>query len=170
MSMADKIAIMSNGVIEQYGTPEEVYNRPATMFVADFVGSPPMNLLGFGGRLSRGDRSIAIGGAEQAVPEIGEDMPEGDYVLGARPEHLRLADDGPIRAVVYGSEYLGTTQIVTFDTPHGPARARLSADLSLRPGEAVALRLVPDRLSIFDKASGRAIRTALHGEAGGAHG
>jgi multiple sugar transport system ATP-binding protein len=170
MSMGDVIAIMNNGVVEQVGTPKEVYDRPASMFVADFIGSPPMNLLAFGGKLARGDRSITIGQGVQPVPELGEDMPEGDYVLGARPEHMRLADDGPIRGVVYGSEYLGTTQIVTIDTPHGAARARLSADLYLRPGEQVGLRLVPDRLSIFDKASGRAIRTALHTQTGGAHG
>src|SRR5436190_6295006 len=60
MAMADKIAVMSNGVIEQYGTPEEVYNRPATMFVADFVGSPPMNFIRFEAGLKKGDTSITI--------------------------------------------------------------------------------------------------------------
>src|SRR5882762_6386585 len=58
MSMADKIAVMNHGVIEQFGTPREIYNRPASMFVADFIGSPPMNFLGFGGGLSKGAREI----------------------------------------------------------------------------------------------------------------
>ena len=54
MSMADKIAVMSNGVIEQFGTPQEIYDRPASMFVADFIGSPPMNFLSFDGGLAQG--------------------------------------------------------------------------------------------------------------------
>src|SRR5881227_1500970 len=58
MSMADKIAVMNHGIIEQFGAPREIYDRPATMFVADFIGSPPMNFLGFGGGLSKGAREI----------------------------------------------------------------------------------------------------------------
>src|SRR3954466_13570744 len=60
MSMADKIAVMNHGVIEQFGTPREIYDRPATMFVADFIGSPPMNFLGFGGGLAKGAREIVV--------------------------------------------------------------------------------------------------------------
>jgi multiple sugar transport system ATP-binding protein len=170
MSMGDKIAVMNQGNVEQVGTPKEIYDRPASLFVADFIGSPPMNFFAFGGALAKGDRSIRVGERDVQVPELGEDMPDGAYVLGARPEHLRLADDGAIRGVVYGSEYLGTTQIVTIDTPHGQARARLPADLQVHAGEQVGLNLRPDRLSIFDKASGRALRTALHANAGGANG
>jgi len=73
-----------------------------------------------------------------------------------------------VRGEVYGAEYLGTTQIVTVTTRYGALKARSPASIHFRTGESVGLDFRPDTLSIFDKASGRAIRTALHG--GGLHG
>jgi multiple sugar transport system ATP-binding protein len=73
-----------------------------------------------------------------------------------------------VRGEVYGVEYLGTTQIVTVTTCYGALKARSPASLSLRTGESVGLDFRPDTLSIFDRQSGRAIRTALH--EGGVHG
>jgi len=162
MSMGDKIAVMNQGIIEQVGAPQDIYDRPATMFVADFIGSPPMNFLSFGGALARGTREIAIGGGRQAVPELRDDMPAADYMLGVRPEHVRIDDEGPVRGEVYGSEYLGTTQVVTIDTGQGQVRARLAADVAVRTGETVALSFRPDKLSIFARDGGRAVATALH--------
>jgi multiple sugar transport system ATP-binding protein len=89
-------------------------------------------------------------------------------VLGVRPEHVRFSDRGMVRGEVYGAEYLGTTQIVTVTTRYGALKARSPASIAFRIGENVGLDFRPDTLSIFDKASGRAIRTALH--EGGAHG
>ncbi|MCZ3045365.1 sugar ABC transporter ATP-binding protein, partial [Acinetobacter baumannii] len=60
MSMADQIAVMNKGRVEQIGTPQEVYDRPASMFVADFIGSPPMNFLRFEGGLQSGDRAVSF--------------------------------------------------------------------------------------------------------------
>ena len=68
MSLGDKIAVMSHGVIEQLGTPREVYDRPASVFVADFIGSPPMNLLAFNDSLEPGRGSVRVGEADIAVP------------------------------------------------------------------------------------------------------
>jgi multiple sugar transport system ATP-binding protein len=73
-----------------------------------------------------------------------------------------------VRGEIYGSEYLGTTQIVTVTTRYGALKARSPASMFFRIGESVGLDFRPDTLSIFDKGSGRAIRTALH--EGGAHG
>src|SRR6201997_3648789 len=91
MSMADQIAIMNRGVVEQIGAPQEIYDRPATMFVADFIGSPPLNLLPFEGALRRGDRSVVFGAARVDVPEIREDMGNGALTLGVRPEDVALS-------------------------------------------------------------------------------
>src|SRR5439155_1273416 len=66
MSMADTIALMNKGVIEQLGPPQEIYDRPASVFVADFVGSPPMNFIPFHGCVAPGDRSVRIGEAAVA--------------------------------------------------------------------------------------------------------
>ena len=84
MSMADKIAVMNHGVIEQFGTPKEIYDHPASMFVADFIGSPPMNFLKFGGGLQKGAKEIVVQGASVAVPEIREDFAPADFALGVQ--------------------------------------------------------------------------------------
>ena len=95
MSMADKIAVMNDGVIEQLGRPQEIYDRPTTMFVADFIGSPPMNFLPFRARLALGRaRSGAIGRRRDRVPALREDVASPDLALGVRPEHVRLDDGG----------------------------------------------------------------------------
>ena len=122
MAMADKIAVMNHGVIEQFGTPREIYDRPATMYVADFIGSPPMNFLGFNAGLARGTRNVIVQGAEVAIPEIREDVAQADMTLGVRPEHIRFDDRSALRGAVYGTEYLGTTQIVSIETVGGKLR------------------------------------------------
>ena len=157
MAMADKIAVMNHGVIEQFGTPQEIYNRPATMFVADFIGSPPMNFLRFTSGLQKGAQSIFVEGVPVAVPEIHQDVPVGELALGVRPEDIRFSDVSPLRGAVYGSEYHGTNQIVAVETANGLIKARVSADHNFRIGETVGLELSRDRLSLFDCASGRAI-------------
>jgi multiple sugar transport system ATP-binding protein len=162
MSMGDKIAVMNQGVIEQFGSPQEIYDRPATMFVADFIGSPPMNFLDFGGSLVKGRREIRIGNGTQAVPELRTDMAADDFVLGVRPEHVQISESGPVRGEVYGSEYLGTTQVVTIRTEQGQVRARLSSDVPIKTGDQLGLAFRPEKLSIFARASGHAIPTALH--------
>ncbi|MFO1057099.1 MAG: ABC transporter ATP-binding protein [Dongiaceae bacterium] len=161
MSMADYIAVMNRGVIEQVGQPQEIYDRPVSMFVADFIGSPPMGFLRFEGKVARGERGVRIGPADIAVPEIREDRGPGPLVLGVRPEHILLDDAAALRGRVFGVEYLGTTQVVTIDTESGQVRARLPSAQPARAGETVGLRLVAERLSLFDGASGRALRSAL---------
>ena len=166
--MADMIAVMNNGVVEQVASPRDIYDRPASLFVADFIGSPPMNFLPFRGSLRTGAQAIRLGEREIAIPAAREALPESDLVLGVRPEHVRFSDRGAVRGEVYGAEYLGTTQIVTVTTRYGALKARSPASVSFRTGENVGLDFRPDTLSIFDKTSGRAVRTVLH--EGGAHG
>ncbi|MET0599911.1 MAG: ABC transporter ATP-binding protein [Mesorhizobium sp.] len=165
MSMADKIAVMNHGVIEQFGTPREIYDRPASMFVADFIGSPPMNFLSFHGGLERGTRAVTVQGARIDIPEVLEALEPADMALGIRPEHVRFDERSGLRGAVYGSEYLGTTQVVAVETADGLVKARVPADVKLSIGEPVGLALNPTRLSLFHRASGRAIRTANREEA-----
>jgi multiple sugar transport system ATP-binding protein len=169
MSMADTIALMNQGVVEQLGTPQDIYDRPATLFAADFIGSPPMSFVPFHGRVAPGDRSVRIGGVEIPVPEVREGASGAELVLGVRPENIQLSGDAPFRAEIVDAEYLGTTQIITLATvAGGRLKARIAADLHLRPGEHTGLTFRPGKLSLFDKASGRVLRSALHDE--GAHG
>ena len=150
MSMADKIAVMNHGIIEQFGTPREIYDRPRTMYVADFMGSPPMNFLRFHAGLQRGADRVTVQGAEIVVPQIREDVAQGDLVLGVRPEHVRLDDASTLRGAVLGAEYLGTTQIVVVETAEGMIKARIAADRAVTVGDTVGLSLSGKHLSVFD--------------------
>jgi len=161
MSMADQIAVMNQGVVEQIGEPKEIYDRPATVFVADFVGSPPMNLLPFEGSLRRGDRSVAYFGARVEVPEIREDMASSALTLGVRPEHVVLSDSGPIRGRVFAVEYLGTNQIVTIDINRALVKASLPSQAAARPGENVGVTFRAQKLVIFNSSTGRATPSEL---------
>jgi multiple sugar transport system ATP-binding protein len=162
MAMADRIAIMNQGRVEQIGTPQEIYDRPATMFVADFIGAPPMSFINVETCLRRGDRRIQIDGASVEMPELFEDRAGGRFALGVRPENVSFADASPLRGRVIGAEYLGTTQIVTVVTANGRVKARLPSSEAVRVGETVGLALRPDRLSLFDAASGRALHSSLY--------
>jgi multiple sugar transport system ATP-binding protein len=167
MAMADRIAVMNQGAVEQVATPQEIYDRPASMFVADFIGSPPMSFLRFEGAVHAGERTVRINGATLDVPQQREEA-AGQLALGLRPEHVRFADDSSLRGRVFGAEYLGTTQIVTLTTPHGQLKARLPSSLAVDIGDNVGLAFRTERLVLFDTASGRALRSASYdGEAHG---
>src|SRR6266849_9390564 len=72
MALADTIALMNHGVVEQLGTPEDIYDRPASLFAADFIGSPPMSFVPFRGRVAPGDSSVRVGGVDIALPQLRE--------------------------------------------------------------------------------------------------
>ncbi|MDE0699047.1 MAG: ABC transporter ATP-binding protein [Boseongicola sp.] len=161
MQMGDKIVVMNNSVVEQFGTPQEIYDKPATMFVADFIGSPSMNFLDFSGALAHGDTAIELDGFPMGVPELREDA-SGDLVYGVRPEHVRLVSDSTYRGEVMATEYLGTTQIVTVRTPNGEVKARIASDRPAKAGETVGLDFNSATVTVFDRATGRALRSELN--------
>ncbi|MDM7932709.1 ABC transporter ATP-binding protein [Tabrizicola sp.] len=167
MQMGDKIVVMNHGVVEQFGTPQDIYDHPATLFVADFIGSPSMNFLRFEGSAPAGATSVQLGDTAMALPEL-QEAATGKLVLGVRPEHVALTDASPYRGRVEATEYLGTTQIVTLSTPHGQIKARTPAAQIATPGETVGLTLNARTLSLFDDTTGCAIRTAAN--AGVQHG
>src|SRR5258708_23252642 len=117
MSMADTIALMNGGVIEQQGTPEDIYDRPASLFAADFIGSPPMSFVPFRGRVAPGDSSVRVGGVDIALPQLREGSIDTDLVLGVRPENIALAPDAPFRAQAIDPEDPGTDQILPLPPP-----------------------------------------------------
>lgn len=161
MQMGDKIVVMNHGVIEQFGAPQDIYDKPATMFVADFIGSPAMNFLKFQGSVEKGARAVQMHHQSFAIPETREPF-DGDMVFGVRPEHVRLSDAGVYRAEVIASEYLGTTQVVTLNSANGTLKSRIASDLVVRPGETVGLEFDPKTVTLFDRQSGRALRSDLN--------
>jgi multiple sugar transport system ATP-binding protein len=168
MSMADRIAVMNHGVVDQIGSPQEIYDRPLTMHVAGFIGSPPMNFLPFTASVAPGAESVTLGEASIPVPALQEGIAGGELALGVRPEHIELCDRGSIRGEVFGTEYMGTMQVVTVQSAFGRVKARLPASQPVRAGEHVGLRFAHERLVVFDSVSGRALRSRLFEDA--AHG
>jgi len=156
MQMGDKIVVMNQGSVEQFGVPQEIYDWPATMFVADFIGSPSMNFLRFNGTVTKGDTSILLNKHPFDIPAQLQNA-SGDLVLGVRPEHSSLNDNSSFRGGVIATEYLGTTQIVTLDTPSGILKARVLATQTAKVGETVGLDFNPLTITLFDDLTGKAL-------------
>lgn len=152
MTMADKIVVMKGGVVEQVGSPLELYDRPGNMFVAGFIGSPAMNF--FDGRLE-GGRFIGNGGLSLQAP-IADAADATKIVLGIRPEHLRL-DAAGAEATVVVVEQTGAETLLLLDMG-GQKLTYLGRErLAIRRGETI--RVMPDiaRLHVFDAQTGRRI-------------
>lgn len=156
MQMGDKIVVMNHGVVEQFGVPQDIYDWPATKFVAEFIGSPPMNFLNFQGIAANGAREIVLDGIKIKVPEVLEGA-NGKLTFGIRPEHVRLDDSAPYRGRVTATEYLGTTQIVLLDTPNGIIKSRVASSDPVRVGQTTGLSFDPRTVTIFDDQSGKAL-------------
>ncbi len=148
MTMSDRIAVMHEGVLQQFGTPSEVYNQPANLFVAGFIGSPAMTLL-------QGD---VVGGAfVHPAMTLPFAAPPGarQVVLGIRPEDVTLGH-GPFTARIRLVEPTGHEQIVALELPGGAAMtARAAPDMALRAGEALAWGVRTARLHLFDATGGQ---------------
>ncbi len=155
MTMASRIAILVEGRLQQVGRPQEVYQRPANLFVARFIGSPPMNTL---------DATVGQVG-EGYVARVGDvalplppDVPvsaDQRIVVGVRPEHLRIDADGPLDAVVRNVEMLGHEQHVICEVANQLLIVRASSDVPIvEVGTSMRLRPDPGQLHIFEAETG----------------
>jgi multiple sugar transport system ATP-binding protein len=153
MTLAHRVAVMHEGVIQQLGTPEQIYNDPANAFVAGFIGSPAMNLLPV--QAQAGTVRWA-GGAEVAVPA----PRQGQLLLGARAEDLQICDaaEGNFSAEVFTFELLGDSAMVNFKLDARMWSVKVSKDLRLARGQRVGVRWRPERLYWFDADSGERLR------------
>ena len=160
MAMADTIAIMNRGVIEQLGAPQEVYDHPASVFVADFIGAPSMNFIPFEGSCETGAQQVTIGAATLPVPPLAEGVGCSALLYGVRPEHVRFDEASAMRAEIVGTEYLGHSQIVTLQTAVGSMlRAKVGVQVAAARGDHVGLAFEGRAVSLFDQQSGRALAT-----------
>ncbi len=156
MQMGDKIVVMNQGSVEQFGVPQEIYDWPASLFVADFIGSPPMNFLRFNAKVSAGDVTVTLGGQRFEIPTQLQSA-AGDLVFGVRPEHVLLKETGKFRGEVIAIEYLGTTQIITINSPNGVLKARVPSSQRIVGGETVGLAFNPKTITLFDQSTGAAL-------------
>lgn len=161
MTLADRIVVMRDGLIEQMGTPLEIYDDPVNHFVADFFGSPSMNL--HPGRIRRAGGGACFDGPgfTLALPPALAGAPEGPCTLGIRPEHLKIgAQDGTFRCPVKLVEPLGKDTLLYFE--HGaerPTIAIVEGASRHREGEQLGITFDPEHIYLFD-AAGRRVRGA----------
>ncbi|QOZ08151.1 ABC transporter ATP-binding protein [Bradyrhizobium sp. CCBAU 51765] len=160
MTMADRIVVLQSGTIQQYDTPETVYERPANQFVAGFIGSPAMNFFPVEWRqeqavLSQGGTVVALDGET-----AGRLSKAGNAVLGIRPEHFAVATDAAdgIAIDVKLVEPLGSDTLIHFDLAGGPAIARVDPALRPKVGDRINLRPQPGKTHLFDATNGQVLR------------
>jgi multiple sugar transport system ATP-binding protein len=158
MQMGDKIVVMNHGSVEQFGVPQDIYDWPATRFVAQFIGSPPMNFLDFNGIIGKGGSEVRLNDIAMAIPPS-LDSANGALTFGVRPEHVTLDDSASYRGRVKATEYLGTTQIITLETPNGTLKARAASSDHVTVGATTGLRFDPRTITLFDVQTGRALRS-----------
>jgi len=167
MTLADRIAVMKGGVIQQLAPPHEVYNKPRNLFVAGFIGSPSMNFLK--GRLAISGNDTAVGIGDLKIPMRAYERSGGDFVdgaevvLGVRPEHIilggaSLGGEGGRRFWAPGKiemvEPTGADTMIWSKLCGQSATIRVSADLGLHLGDAIEIGLDLGRASLFDAETG----------------
>ena len=152
MTLGDRIAVMRDGVVQQFGTPDDIYTRPATRFVAEFIGSPAMNMVACqpanGGLFSHGIELATS--AEQRSAVQAADAAELTY--GLRPESLAFADAG-LPCTLSMLEPTGPETYALVDTPIGKLVARVAGKLAQRAGDRGFLRWSATDAHLFDSHS-----------------
>jgi multiple sugar transport system ATP-binding protein len=161
MTMADRIVVLNNGRVEQVGSPLELYQDPATIFVAGFIGAPKMNFLDAAVK-HVDDQLLTLlltDGMSMTVPSPSQKMNSGERVrLGIRPEQVALHPDGELRGEIEVLEHLGSRAYLHVRLGDGTrVVAQAEGDTGVRPGDRAALRLRSDACHLFD-ASGRTMR------------
>ncbi len=158
MTLADRIAVMNGGRLQQLGTPDEVYGRPGNRFVAEFIGSPPMNLLA---AARDGDAVVAAGGWRIPLPAAAGSLGGGGgWIVGLRPEAIRLsfaAEPGACRGRVFLAEPLGSETIVNVRVGEAMVKVRTGPEVRPAPEQAVFLAAEPGGVRLFDAESGEAL-------------
>ncbi|AGZ36797.1 MULTISPECIES: ABC transporter ATP-binding protein [Pseudomonas] len=169
MTLGDKVAVMKDGIIQQFGTPQQIYNDPANQFVASFIGSPPMNFIPV--RLTKQEgRLLALLDSGQARCELplgaASDTLDGrEIILGIRPEQISLgAGEGNglpgIRAEVEVTEPTGPDLLVFVTLNQTKVCCRLAPDVACRVGDNLNLQFDPARVLLFDAATGERLDPA----------
>jgi len=133
ITMADQVALMNKGHVEQAASPREIYERPATVFAARFIGTPPMNLI-----------------APAAFGEKAGTLASKNTLIGIRPERMRLVQGGPLRAAVVEAEFLGSETLVTCEAGGSRFVVAAPGGTEIGPGEDIEIGFKPEDIHLFD--------------------
>lgn len=161
MAMGDRIVVMSNAVVQQVGTPAEVYHDPSNIFVARFIGSPGMNLMP--GKYA--DGKVHIHDNVYQVPDswkstLGTQLnSDGDVIVGFRPEAVKVSESGDIRAEVYSEDLYGGYSMLHLDIGNDSdiIHGRVARSVVFEIGDNVQFNIDPDMVRFFDPDTGEAL-------------
>jgi multiple sugar transport system ATP-binding protein len=164
LTMSDRIAIMNHGKLQQLGTPDEVYYQPANVFVAGFIGSPPMNFLDGEIVQENGTTYFTRGSVRYELPprlvqRLQERGRPSSVTLGVRPETIGVSHDAPgMMGSIYVEEPLGSDVFLTVEVEKAHIIVRTDPEFRTNFGETVYLTFNPDKLYLFDQKTGEAMR------------
>jgi len=150
MTLADRVVVMNDGQIMQIGTPEEVYNHPANLFVASFIGSPAMNLIP--GHINNGTFSAD----NIQVSNLG-DLPDGEITLGYRAEDASISDaaNAQITAPIYSVELLGDATMITVKAGGDLVSTKADKEFRQAIGSPISLSIATSNIHLFDSQTGQ---------------
>jgi sn-glycerol 3-phosphate transport system ATP-binding protein len=155
MTLGDRLMVMNDGITEQIGPPLEIYERPASTFVAGFIGSPAMNFVT--GRVDDDGRAVVLAGARIALPRPLDGDAGREVTVGIRPEHLQPGEDGDLELAVGWVEALGADTVVhgRLGPEAAPLTARCPGGMRITAGDRLRFAIPPDALHLFEPGSGR---------------
>ena len=159
MSLADRIAVMDGGEILQADEPAVIYNKPATKFVASFIGSPGMNFINIDQGISNEQSTLNIEGTDFNIPKQYEISKSKKNSFGIRPENLSLTNEGGLKGSVFGVEYLGSRKIVTVKTNFGEIKVKTNISTSVKINENVQVKPSNNNIIIFDGETDRSLKS-----------
>jgi multiple sugar transport system ATP-binding protein len=155
MTLAHRVAVMNKGVVQQIAPPREIYDNPANLFVAGFIGSPPMNTVP--GAVAEGRFRVPEGGLA-----LGGYAPRNDAILGFRPEDAAIVDpaQADLRATVFSCELTGNETIVTCRLGEAQVIVQMDKDFEVAPDAAIGIKINPRKACLFEPGTGDRIRPA----------
>ena len=163
MTMGDLIAVMQDGIIQQYGKPEDIYHKPSNKFIAGFIGSPQMNFIDVEVRKNGSVHLLAPGIDIECTPDMSEKITKGDFgklIMGIRPESINhVADKNaiPIKGTVYFTERLGAETIVHLKVGEMRIISRIAGDEIFEEDTPMNMYVPPSKIHLFDPESEESI-------------
>ena len=147
MTLGDRIVVINNGVVEQLGTPKEIYSKPNTKFVAEFIGSPQMNL--FNCKIESGVALI-----DNKKINLDKSINIEDASIGVRPDDIQIIDNGQYSSVANLVEYLGSEMIIYSSIGDQQFSCKLSSKIELKAGDKFNFDINPSLVHVFDNTTG----------------
>lgn len=156
MTMADRIVVMNDGIIQQVDSPSNIYNNPANMFVAGFIGMPQMNFMNAILIMKNGKYYAKLGDYSFEITKISDEFPNyvgKEIVLGIRPENFEVSDHGKYEFDIDISEMMGSENIVHLSKDDVNIVLKLSANFDILNKNTLEFDIMSDKIHVFDKSS-----------------